>query len=157
MCPSDRYAIDPNATSVAGSRNGFGLSYEVNDNIFYSEYGDTSPQHYIGVPPNSWQQISALQSDIIAPSRTVLLGENWGNLGVPQFAAHTTECPVFDGHLRWWQCASMLRHSGGSNFAMCDGSVKWVIAADYRTLTFYRDGRQVPASFWPAPDVPTNP
>lgn len=153
MCPADRYAVDPTATTY---RRGFGLSYQVNFNVFYSSYGDTSPAHYMGSPQQG-RQISALTSDIVSPGNTVLLGENYMNRYIREFAASTVVCPPFDGTLRWWESAATLRHQGGGNYAMCDGSVRWVPAADHRELVWYRDGRQAPSEIWLGPDIPTNP
>lgn len=151
MCPSDTWAVSPRATTF---RRGFGLSYQVNNNIFSPDYGDTSSHHWIDDSlGHHVGEMPALLSDIVTPSSTVLLGENWENRYVNWI--HATQCPPFDGILRWWSCASTLRHLGGGNYAMCDGSVRWVQAADYRSLIFYRDGRQSP--YWSGPDIPSNP
>jgi prepilin-type N-terminal cleavage/methylation domain-containing protein/prepilin-type processing-associated H-X9-DG protein len=150
VCPSDKHATYKTWTDYGG----FGLSYDINHNIFISAYGDTAPNSGIwDNAKNTWKVIyPAMESDIVRPAKTVLFADHGdgsrtsikvfldGFARDPACSIYNNHTPCFDGVFRWWQEAPTPVHCGGQNWSFCDGHVKWKNLKQWHDLVFYRDG-----------------
>lgn len=171
LCPSDKHSVNPKWTNVNGVWGGFGLSYDVNEAVFYGgsgankgTIGDTSPPIYI-IDASYGDQKSATENDFVRPSKTVLLADHGDGskpqpapgdpgdlqkfvdaLNKPECAIYNMHTPVFCGAFLYWQESPTPVHCGGQNWGFIDGHVKWLSLKQMHNLVFYRDGRS--SSYW---------
>jgi prepilin-type processing-associated H-X9-DG protein len=147
VCPSDRHSVDSRWTV----KGGFGLSYTLNFNLVYPQYGGNPNKENPGAIP-------AFESEVVRSSKTVLLADHGdGSINKdPQFATAFAAHPelnnrtaAFDGLYRWWQEAPTPVHNGGQNWVFCDGHAKWFNLKQWKTLVFYRSGN--PPNYWTNP------
>lgn len=153
ICPSDKHSRYKGQTSLGG---GFALSYTMNCNIHQACYGDSSEseQAFAVDESNRKFAVPALESQIVRPTRTVLLADQGdGSLTthpdiVNAVGANNAYCPSYDGVFRWWEHGPTPVHCGGQNWSFCDGHVRWLSLKQWNTLIFYRDGRPTDPSQW---------
>jgi prepilin-type N-terminal cleavage/methylation domain-containing protein/prepilin-type processing-associated H-X9-DG protein len=104
-CPSDPRA----RKSVSG--HPFGLSYSMNNRLDYGKFGRT-----------------VKESDIRRPTKVVLLIDE----GLGTSGGYATGSGLVDGYYGPNEDDSNQVHVGGTNFAYCDGHVRWETFVRYK-------------------------
>jgi prepilin-type N-terminal cleavage/methylation domain-containing protein len=165
LCPSDKHSVSTKWTSANGVNAGFGLSYDVNQNVFLCQYGDDPLlTHYLDPTKPALGQMSATEGDFVRPTKTVLLADHGdgstpnpkdatlakfiAGLRKPGSEIYNMHTPVFTGAFFWWQESPTPIHCGGQNWVFIDGHVKWMSIKQMHDLIFYRSGNHPPSTQW---------
>lgn len=133
VCPSDEHARIKTATGKP-----FGLSYSLSWGLNY----------YPPPAGNGHPEIERCpDAAIVKSSKTVMfVDEGAGTVNItPNPQVHGKVTPQGDGCFRYWQASPTAVHTGGCNFAFCDGHAKWVKQERFETLIYRSDG--VPSDF----------